>query len=112
MSLEGKNALVTGAASGIGQGVALRTAARGAHVVCADIQDASVTVKTIRAVGGSRRRSRWTSVQRPPGRRASAISSPAPGIWTCWLMSRASLRAPAVHRPTRYSRSTRPPGTG
>ncbi|NKQ56094.1 SDR family oxidoreductase [Amycolatopsis sp. K13G38] len=53
MSLDGKCAFITGAASGIGQGVAVRTAARGAHVVCADIQDASVTVKMIQEAGGS-----------------------------------------------------------
>jgi len=40
-SLEGKVAVVTGAASGIGRATALRFARAGADVVCADINDAS-----------------------------------------------------------------------
>ena len=38
--LEGKRALVTGGASGIGAAVARSLAARGAHVVVADIDEA------------------------------------------------------------------------
>lgn len=37
MSVRGKTAFVTGAAAGIGQGVARRLADEGAHVICADI---------------------------------------------------------------------------
>ena len=44
----GQVALVTGAASGIGAASALALAARGAHVMCADIQSASATLATLR----------------------------------------------------------------
>ena len=51
---EDKVVLVTGAASGIGQASALRMAAEGARVACADIQQTAVedTVKQIREKGG------------------------------------------------------------
>lgn len=55
MRLENKVALITGAAQGIGQGCALRMAAEGATVVCADIQDCATTVKQIAADGGRAR---------------------------------------------------------
>jgi 3-oxoacyl-[acyl-carrier protein] reductase len=44
--LAGKRALVTGAASGIGRATALALAGAGAHVICADIADASATAAT------------------------------------------------------------------
>ena len=52
--LEGKVALVTGAASGIGAGVALRLAREGAAVVIADVDEepARETVAAIEAAGG------------------------------------------------------------
>ena len=53
MRLEGKVALITGTASGIGRAAALRFAAEGASVVAADISDANnETVEQIRRAGG------------------------------------------------------------
>ncbi len=59
--LEGRTAVVTGAAAGLGRAIALRFAAEGAHVVACDIrqtvetsgQDKPSTVEAIRAQGGS-----------------------------------------------------------
>ena len=53
--LSGKQALVVGAGSGIGQASALGLAAFGAHVFCADLRAdaAAVTAEMIRAQGGS-----------------------------------------------------------
>lgn len=53
MSLAGKFAIVTGAAGGIGKGIAVRVAADGAHVFCADIRDPTETVQEITAMGGT-----------------------------------------------------------
>jgi NAD(P)-dependent dehydrogenase (short-subunit alcohol dehydrogenase family) len=62
-SLAGSVAVVTGAAQGIGRATALRLAAEGAHVACADIQDTADTVKQIEADGGSGR-AVWVDVRR------------------------------------------------
>lgn len=59
--LEGRTAVVTGAAAGLGRAIALRFAEEGAHVVACDIRDirepgtpeAPSTVALIRAGGGS-----------------------------------------------------------
>ena len=51
MKLEGKNTVVTGAASGIGRGIARRFAGEGAQVVCADL-DAEGVEKVAREIGG------------------------------------------------------------
>ena len=52
--VEGKVALVTGGASGIGRGCAERLAQEGATVVVTDLQDdkGAQTVEAIRAMGG------------------------------------------------------------
>lgn len=51
--LENETAVVTGAATGIGQAIAERLANEGAHVVVVDVADGSETVETIEAAGGS-----------------------------------------------------------
>lgn len=51
--MDGQVGLVTGAASGIGEAVALRLGAEGATVVCLDVNNASLTAKTITEDGGS-----------------------------------------------------------
>jgi 3-oxoacyl-[acyl-carrier protein] reductase/(S)-1-phenylethanol dehydrogenase len=48
----GKVAVITGAASGIGQAHALRLALEGAAVVIADVQSGGVTLRQIEAAGG------------------------------------------------------------
>lgn len=55
--LDGRNAIVTGAGSGLGQAMAIRLADAGASVVCADIvaDRAAETADKIRANGGSAR---------------------------------------------------------
>ncbi|CAI10687.1 short-chain alcohol dehydrogenase (plasmid) [Aromatoleum aromaticum EbN1] len=53
MRLEKKIAIVTGAASGIGQATALRLAKEGAHVACFDFKSLDSTMKAIEAAGGN-----------------------------------------------------------
>lgn len=52
MQLEGKVAIITGAARGIGQAYAQRFAAEGAAVVVGDILDTSQTVNLVKQAGG------------------------------------------------------------
>ena len=55
MLLEGKTAIVTGAASGMGRATSLLAAREGARVVCMDVTDPSATVAEIEAAGGAAR---------------------------------------------------------
>jgi NAD(P)-dependent dehydrogenase (short-subunit alcohol dehydrogenase family) len=68
--LDGRVAIVTGAAQGIGRGIALVLARAGAAVVIGDLQDATQTVAEIHALGG-RATSRSTDVAAPE--KASAL---------------------------------------
>ena len=52
MSLEGKIAVVTGGANGIGQAFSERLASQGANVAVADIADCSETKAKVEAAGG------------------------------------------------------------
>lgn len=51
--LDGEVAIVTGAAQGIGQGIALVLAEAGAKIVIGDLQDARATVQEIQRQGGA-----------------------------------------------------------
>ncbi len=56
-SLEGKNAIVTGGARGLGKGIALALAEQGANVaiMCRGMQAAEETLKELHAIGGTHR---------------------------------------------------------
>ena len=53
MRLEGRVAIVTGAARGIGQAYALRLASEGADIVVADLLDGGETAQEVEALGRS-----------------------------------------------------------
>jgi 3-oxoacyl-[acyl-carrier protein] reductase len=74
--LSGQVALVTGAASGIGAATALALAARGAHVVCADIQSAAATLSQLRDGGGAGSEVRFDLASRDSVAQAVAQAAP------------------------------------
>lgn len=53
VELDGRTAVVTGSAAGIGRAIAERLGRDGAHIVVTDIQDGTGTVEAIEAAGGS-----------------------------------------------------------
>src|SRR5690349_11426194 len=57
--LTNRVAIVTGAAQGLGRGIAVRLAQEGAEVVCADVLNCDATVAEITASGGA---NSWSSV--------------------------------------------------
>ena len=68
-ALHGKSAVITGAGSGVGRASALRFAAEGAKVLCADLRgdSAKETVRQIEAEGGVARRARVRRLTRRAG---------------------------------------------
>jgi meso-butanediol dehydrogenase/(S,S)-butanediol dehydrogenase/diacetyl reductase len=99
---KGKVALVTGAASGIGRATAIRIAAEGASVWCADVNEDGVndTVTFITDNGGIARGSRF-DVTDPPRARPS---------WPRWCGVRRARRAVQHRRHRRLGPShERPP---
>lgn len=74
MRLEGKTAIVTGGASGLGRAMALRFAAEGAAVLAADINDAAAVTDEIAAAGG---RGRAASVDVTDGASVAAMVAAA-----------------------------------
>ena len=85
--LSGKVALVTGAASGIGAATALALAARGAHVVCADIQSAAATLSQLRDGGGD-----GSEVRFDLARRDSVAQAVAQAARTAASMCRPAMK--------------------
>jgi len=77
--LQGKVAIVTGGASGIGAATLRRFAAEGAAVVCADLDDTggARVVSGIEAAGGRAAFARPTSACWPTSRRPSPSPSGA-----------------------------------
>ena len=70
MELDGKVAIVTGGASGIGQALASELASHGVRVVVGDLDDsgAQSTAAAIRSVGGEAERCAPTRPTRPTSR--------------------------------------------
>ena len=83
-SLEGKVALVTGANTGLGQGIALALAAAGADIAAAGIVPAQETGEKVAALG--RRflniEANLISIERSSA--SSPKPSPASAGWTSW----------------------------
>ena len=106
--LDGKVAIITGGAAGLGLAYARRFVAEGARVVVADVVDAAQALKRLDAAGGDPRRARRRGgVRRLPARwwTRRALGS---GAWTCSSTTRPC--SPRSSPPT-SRRSPRPSGT-
>ena len=69
--LDGKVAVISGAAAGIGQASAVRLAEEGARIVIADREDAGKTLQLIKSAGGKAQAIRC-DVSDPESRRPAA----------------------------------------
>jgi NAD(P)-dependent dehydrogenase (short-subunit alcohol dehydrogenase family) len=96
MSDTTRTAVVTGAATGIGQAIAERLAAEGAHVVVADVADGSETVEAVEAAGGSAEY-RETDVTDP-----ESLESTMAGLEVDALVNNAAYYAPLVGDKKRF----------
>lgn len=77
MSFEGKQAIVTGAGSGIGAALCRALVGAGAHVVCTDI-DGAAAERTAAALGGGARAARLDVTDAGRCRPSSTTWSTAP----------------------------------
>lgn len=91
-----RTALVTGAATGIGQAIAERLAAEGAHVVVTDVQDGTETVEAIHDAGGSAE-FREADVTDP-----ESLSTAVDGLELDALVNNAAYYAPLVGNKKRF----------
>ena len=71
MNVKGRTALVTGAASGIGRGIAHALARRGCHLALADVNETGLEETTSSAASGVRLR--WHKLHRSGDMTAAAI---------------------------------------
>jgi 3-oxoacyl-[acyl-carrier protein] reductase len=91
--LDGEVAIVTGAAQGIGHGIALVLAEAGANIVIGDLQDASATVQEIRAHGGEAVSMRMDTSQPDAARALVALALTTYGRLDI-LVNNAAIDAP------------------
>ena len=107
--LQGKVALVTGAASGIGLELALDLSRRGARVLVCDVADPAAAVARIQAEGGTAAGQVVDIASEAAAEAAIAACLAASGGWTSWSTMPACSPPLAVAPMTSW---TRPSGAG
>src|SRR5262245_6444525 len=91
--LDGQVAVVTGAAQGIGRGIALASAGRGARVVIGDLQDPDAVAQEIAALGGDAARTQ-IHVSRPDAAEPLSVCAEATYGSLDSLVNNAGIDAP------------------